>query len=747
METLKPISAGAEDLPGLEPQVPGQLPAAQRYLNRELSWLAFNYRVLQEAQNTANPLLERVRYLAISDTNLDEFTAVRVSQLKGKLEDGNTDYLTPDGLNLHQQLAVIYEEMEDLFQVQQQTWQTLRQTLAEHGIKIVQVSDLTPDDLDWLQNYFVREVLPVLTPLACDPAHPFPFIPNDGLCMALKLKDGKALWSLLPLPPSLPRFIRLGNQPRRQLHRSASYEGRANEAHFLLLEEAIPLFFDKIFPNFKIKRYGLFHLLRDSDTAMEVESGQAHVNLAEHYLRAVKGRKWGCVVRLTFGSGVPEEMREFVTKQLSVDEEDVFEVHDGLINLSDVAQLTSEDRPDLKFPHYEVRFPERVKDWRGDYFAAITNKEFVVHHPYESFDVVVEFLRQAARDPDVVVIKQTLYRTSRTSTIVRALVEAAEAGKSVTVVVELKARFDEEANIRLANDLERAGAHIVYGFVDKKTHAKMTLVMRREQRGLRGYVHLGTGNYHPVTAKTYTDVSFFTGDEAIVRDVGKVFNYLTGYATPDRLEKLAIAPINLKSTVLELIEEEIAHAREGRPAHVWAKMNSLVDPVICDALYTASQAGVQVDLIVRGICCLRPGVPGMSDNIRVKSIVGRFLEHSRILCVGNGHRLPHKRAKVFICSADWMPRNFHTRVETLVPLHTDSVHAQVLEQVMMANLKDTRNSWYLGPDGAYRRHSGRPDFSAHEYFMHNPSLSGRGKSRKGNQVEQLTLEGETPPQV
>lgn len=706
------------------------LPVSQRYLNRELSWLAFNYRVLEEAQNAANPLLERVRYLAISDTNLDEFCTVRVANLKGRLESG-LDQLTFDGLTLPQQLEMIYAEIIELVREQQQTWQTLRRALADEGIRLVQVNDLDQEDLDWLGSYFMSEVLPVLTPLACDPAHPFPFIPNDGLCMGLKMKDTKSFWSLLPLPPSLPRFIRLGDNPRRDLVRSASFEGRRwVDQRFLPLEEAIPLFFDRIYPNFKVKRHGLFHVLRDNDTAFEVESGlTTQINLAEHYLRAVKGRKWGHVVRLAFSAGTPYDMRAFITSQLDVDDEDVIEA-EGLLNLSDVSQLCSEDRPELKFQPFEVRFPERIKDWRGDYFGAIASKDFVVHHPYETFDVVVEFLRQAARDPDVLTIKQTLYRTSKISSIVRALVEAAENGKSVTVVVELKARFDEEANIRLANDLERAGAHIVYGFVDKKTHAKMSLVLRREQRGLRGYAHLGTGNYHPVTAKTYTDISYFTGDAAIVRDVGKIFNYLTGYAVPDRLEKMAMSPINLKSTVLGLIDDEINHVREGRPGGIWAKMNSLVDPEICDALYRASQSGVQIDLVVRGICCLRPGIPGISENIRVRSMVGRFLEHSRILCFGSGHKLPHKKAKVYITSADWMPRNFHTRVETLIPVHTDSVHAQLMEQVMGSNLKDTRNSWLLGPDGAYRRHTGQPEFSAHQFFLTNPSLSGQGSKAR-----------------
>jgi len=730
-----------EDVPPSEIPPVSSLPVSQRYLNRELSWLAFNYRVLEEAQNSANPLLERLRFLAISDINLDEFCTVRVANIKGRLEEGMEE-LTFDGLTLPQQLEMIYSEISDLAQEQQRTWVTLRKALAEEGIRLVQVNELDQADHDWLQTYFMNEVLPVLTPLACDPAHPFPFIQNDGLCMGLRLKDTKSMWLLLPLPPSLPRFIRLGDNPRRDLNRSVSYEGRRwVDQRFLLLEEAIPLFFDRIFPNFKIKRHGLFHVLRDSEAAMELETSHGQVNLAEHYLRAVRGRRWGHVIRLVFSAGVSEDMREFITTQLDADEEDVVEM-EGLLNLSDVTQLCQEDRPDLKFPPFEVRFPQRIKDWRGDYFGAIASKDLVVHHPYESFDVVVEFLRQAARDPDVLTIKQTLYRTSKISSIVRALVEAAENGKSVTVVVELKARFDEEANIRLAHDLERAGAHIVYGFVDKKTHAKMTLVLRREPRGLRGYVHLGTGNYHPITAKTYTDISYFTGDDAIVRDVGKIFNYLTGYAVPQRLEKLSCAPINLKSTILNLIEDEIQHTREGRPGALWAKMNSLVDPEVCDALYRASQAGVQIDLVVRGICCLRPGIPGLSENIRVKSIVGRFLEHSRILIVGNGHRLPHKRARVYITSADWMPRNFHTRVETLVPMLTDSVHAQLMEQILMSNLKDTRNSWVLGPDGAYRRQmptAAQPEFSAHEFFLTHASLSGQGKSRK-SRARQLTLE-------
>jgi polyphosphate kinase len=713
------------------------LPPNQRYLNRERSWLAFNHRVLEEAQNPAVPLLERVRFLAICDNNLDEFTTVRAATLKNRLAD-QVDVLTSDGLTLKQQLSLIYDEIEGLLVEQQETWNSLRQEMVEAGIRLVLPGEIEPDEWEWLQTFFMNELLPLLTPLACDPAHPFPFIPNDGLCMGLKLRDGKTIWSLLPLPPNLPRFIKLGSTLRKEPV-ARGFEGRALEERYLLIEDAVPLFFDRLLPNFKVKRFGLFHVLRDAE--MEMETTLNASNLADAYLSALKGRRRGDVIRLTFNSGVPDDLRQFITGQLNVDPEDVFEM-DGLLNLSDLTQLTSDDRPELKFPHFDVRFPERIKESRGDYFAAIANKDFVVHHPYESFDAVVEFLRQAARDPDVLAIKQTLYRTSRISDIVRALIEAAESGKSVTVVVELKARFDEERNIRLARDLQRAGANIVYGFVDLKTHAKMTLVMRKEAKGLRGYVHFGTGNYHPVTAKSYTDLSFFTGDEALVRDAGRLFNYLTGYATPSLLEKLYVSPLTLKKKLLHLIQDEIDHVQAGRPGEIWAKMNSLVDSEICDALYRASQAGVKIELVVRGICCLRPGLPGLSENIRVKSIVGRFLEHARICCFGNGKRLPHKRAKVYISSADWMPRNFHSRVETLIPIETDSIHAQLLDQVMLANLKDTRQSWYLGPDGRYRRDEDRDGFCAHEYFIHNPSLSGRGRSRqKGRQAQILSLDG------
>jgi polyphosphate kinase len=719
--------------PSLDQPLPlDHWPACQKFLNRELSWLQFNHRVLQEAQRPNVPLLERTKFLAISDTNLDEFTTVRVSSLKHRLEAG-VDDTTPDGLTLSQQLVVIEEEIDKLLLEQQSVWLSLRDELADSGIRLVAPDELNSAELEWLSNHFETQILPVLTPLACDPAHPFPFIPSAGLCLALKLKDGKALWAVLPIPASLPRFIKLGTVLRRDIPRNSIET--LTEDRFIATERALPLFFDKLFPNFKVKRSGVFHVLRDSEIEWDTE-GKGDLDLTEIYLSAIKGRKWGHVVRLTFEPNVPTDLREFITEQLEADPEDIYEL-DGLLNLSDLAQLTSVDRPELKFHPQEVRFPERIKDWGGDYFAAISKKDLLVHHPYESFDVVVEFLRQAARDPEVVAIKQTLYRTSRISSIVRALIEAAEAGKSVTVVVELKARFDEEANIRLATDLERAGAHVVYGFVDVKTHAKMTLILRREPKGLKGYMHFGTGNYHPITARVYTDLSYFTCDESLLRDTVRVFNYLTGYAVPRDLQKLVVAPLTLKATLLSLIEAEIAHVAEGRPGQIWAKMNSLVDPDVCSALYRASQRGVQIDLVVRGICCLRPQIKGLSDNIRVKSIVGRFLEHSRVVCFGNGQGLPSKKAKVFLTSADWMPRNLYSRVELMIPIEADSAHAQILEQVMIANLKDTHNSWDLGADGSYRRTPETVEkFSAHEHFLSNPSLSGRGRTRRKEKVAQ-----------
>ena len=706
--------AGSQDVPAA---------AQDLYTNRELSWLSFNRRVLAESENERYPLLERLRFLSISASNLDEFTMVRIAGLEGQVNRG-IETQAIDGASPRQQLAAIRDELLRLEDRQQESLDRLSGLLAEEGIVLAPASALAAEQQDWLAEYFESDILPLITPQAIDPSHPFPFVANKGIGVIFRLKRGKRqadLIEMVLIPSGAPRFVRVPG----------------DEAIYVGIEQLVTRFADQLFPGFKVLGDGIFRVLRDSDIEVEEEAE----DLVRYFRTAIQRRRRGRTVLLELDDDCDEVSEALLRDQLDVEEAMIVKTN-GMLGLADLATICGEPRPDLKFEPFSPRYPERILEHDGDCFAAIREKDIVIHHPFESFDVVVDFLHQAAVDPAVVSIKQTLYRAGDQSPVIAALIEAAQNGKAVTAVVELKARFDEERNIHWASELERAGVQVIYGFTDWKTHAKVSLVVRREEDGYRTYCHFGTGNYHPVNAKIYTDLSFFTADATLGRDAAKMFNFITGYIEPDQLERISLSPIGLQEHLYELIDAEIANAKAGKPAGIWVKLNSITNRAVIDKLYEASRAGVEIRMVVRGICSLRAGLPGISENISVKSVIGRFLEHSRVWAFANGKTLPSRQAKVYLTSADAMSRNLEHRVEVMVPITNKTVHDQVLGQVMLANILDTEQSWRLDPDGQYRRmRTDDGGFNCHQYFMSNPSLSGRGAALTDHEVPRLTLGG------
>jgi len=686
-----------------------------RYINREISWLKFNLRVLNEAGNKNIPLLERVRFLSIAANNLDEFFMVRVAGIFNQIKE-RIDVVSVDGLNPEQQLEQIVDKTKKLLKISNDTWANLKLDLNKEGIFFVRYDELNSSEKTRLGKYFKENIYPVLTPLIIDPTHPFPFIPNQGLFVVmsmLKKKKSKIKkkFSLILIPKKIDRFVNISN--------------KVGIKKYISIENIISSYASYLFTDYKLIKSTSARIIRDSDIEIEEEAE----DLVLYLEQALKKRKRGRIVKLEIRSNIDEDIRKFIIKSLEVKKDHIYEI-DSFVGTHQIDEIYNKNNSNLIFKPFNPRPLERLKQYNNNYFDAIRAKDFIVHHPYETFDSVIQFLNQAAQDPDVIAIKQTLYRTTVDSPIVKALIDAAEKGKSVTAVVEIKARFDEEKNISLANALEKSGVQVVYGFVTLKTHAKASLVVRKEGKKMLTYVHIGTGNYHPINAKIYTDLSFFSSDTIIGKDVESFFNFVTGNSKPKNLKKIVLSPHGIRLKIYNLIDQEIKNFKIGKNAEIWAKMNSLVDQGIIDKFYQASKAGVKIFLFVRGICCLRAGIPNLSENITVKSIVGRFLEHSRIFCFANGHSMPSRSNLVFIGSADLMTRNLDRRIEIIIPIINSTVHEQVLDQIMVANYKDTSQSWLLNKDDNYVKikNTKNNEFSAHSYFMKNPSLSGRGQT-------------------